>query len=66
MIVGMDLYKDSSDKKQSAFAFVASMNGENHNCSRYYSRVVLQERKASYADCLKILMQGKQTKILLN
>jgi hypothetical protein len=58
MIIGIDLYKDSSDRNQSVLAFVASMNGDDRNCSRYYSRVVMQERKASYSDRLQILMQG--------
>ena len=58
MIVGMDLYKDSSDRNQSVLAFVATMNGDDQNCNRYYSRIVMQERKATYADRLQILLQG--------
>jgi hypothetical protein len=58
MIIGIDLYKDSSDRNQSVLAFVASMNGDDRNCSRYYSRVVMQERKASYSDHLLMLMKG--------
>jgi len=29
MIIGIDLYKDSSDRNQSVLAFVASMNGDD-------------------------------------
>jgi aubergine-like protein len=58
MIIGIDMYKDSSNRNLSALAFVASLNGDDQNCSRYYSRVVMQERKASYSDRLQNLMKG--------
>ena len=58
MIVGMDLYKDSQDRNQSAFAFVASMNSTDQNCSRYFSRVKMQERNDLFATGLTKLMQG--------
>lgn len=65
MIIGMDLYKDSSDRNKSAFAFVASMNGDK-NCSRFFSRVVMQQRKANYCDHLQILMQSSNYLLNIN
>ena len=58
MVVGMDLYKDSQDRNQSAFAFVASMNNEDRNCSRYFSRVIMQGRNDLFATGLQMLMKG--------
>jgi len=66
MIIGMDLYKDSDSKgNKSAFAFVASMNGNastydegERNCSKFFSRVVMQHQKANYCDHLENLMKS--------
>jgi hypothetical protein len=65
MIIGMDMYKDSSNRNLSALAFVASMNGTDRNCSRYYSRVVMQERRACYSDRIQGLMKGMHRFVLL-
>jgi hypothetical protein len=59
MVIGIDLYKDTSDKNRSALAFVASMNGDDQNCSRFFSRVVMQPRRSNYCEQLRILMQSK-------
>ena len=57
MVIGIDMYRDSSNRNEAALAFVASMNGDDKNLSRYYSRVVMQAQDALYANNLKMLME---------
>lgn len=61
MVIGMDLWKDSSNKERSVVAFVASMNGcqeDKLNCTRYFSRCNLQPKSRDYCDGLQIFMLG--------
>ena len=61
MVIGMDFYKDSSQKNMSVAAFVASINGTQENklnCTRYYSKCQLQPRGQEFANSLTILMKG--------
>lgn len=61
MVVGMDFYKDSSQKNMSVAAFIASMNGTQENklnCTRYYSKCLLQQRGSEFCDGLTVFMMG--------
>ena len=63
MIVGMDVYKDTESRgKKTVAAFVSSLNGTNTNnlnCTRWYSRCVLQATDQIYFDSLMFFMSGK-------
>ena len=61
MIVGMDLYKDASQKNTSVAAFIASINGTQENklnCTRYYSRCHMQNRGEEFTYNLQVFMTG--------
>ena len=61
MIVGMDIYKDSSKKNMSVAAFVSTTNGVQDNklnCTKYFSRCVLQEKGQEFSDNLETFMKG--------
>ncbi len=61
MVVGIDVYNDVEDKNKSISAFVASRNGTNVNglnCTKWYSRCVVQQSGQRFADSLTILMLG--------
>ncbi len=62
MIVGMDFYKDSSQKNMSVAAFVANTNAMQDNklnCTRFFSRCALQEKGQEFANNLQVFMKGK-------
>lgn len=62
MIVGMDLYKDSSQKNMSVVAFVSTTNGvsdSNLTGTKFFSRCALQEKGQEFADGLEPFMKGK-------
>jgi len=62
MIVGMDFYKDSSQKNMSVAAFVSTTNGLSENNltgTKYYSRCALQEKGQEFSDNLEVFMKGK-------
>lgn len=61
MIVGMDVYKDSSERNKSAAAFVASLDGNREdrlNCTRFYSKCELEEKGAEFNSRLHMFMRG--------
>jgi hypothetical protein len=61
MVVGMDVYKDSSEKNKSVAAFVASLNGHNENnlnCTQYYSKCQLQKKGDEFTNGLEAFMIG--------
>lgn len=57
MIIGIDMYRDSSNRREAALAFVASMNGDDQYLTRYYSRIVMQNQDSQYANNLQMLME---------
>ena len=59
MIVGIDVYHDKSQKKQSIAGFVASTNAM---CTRWYSRVCIQPINQELIDGLKMCMISAITK----
>jgi aubergine-like protein len=62
MVVGMDFYKDSSQRNTSVAAFVSSLNGNNplkYNCTKYYSRCHLQPKGQEFMNGLEAFMIGK-------
>jgi hypothetical protein len=62
MVVGMDFYKDSSDKNKSVGAFVASYNGTQEsklNCTKYFSRCQITERGHEFSVSLTEFMMGR-------
>ena len=61
MVVGMDFYKDSSQKNMSVSAFIASINGvqdDKLNCTKFFSRCAMQQRGQEFADNLQPFMTG--------
>lgn len=59
MVIGMDHYKDSSQKNTSVSAFVASINGkqeDKRNCTRYFSRCAIQPRGEEFINGLQTFM----------
>lgn len=61
MVIGMDVYKDSSHKNMSVAAFVASVNGVQDNklnCTKFYSKCQLQEKGSEFSSGLKAFMIG--------
>jgi aubergine-like protein len=61
MVVGMDFYKDSSQRNTSVAAFVASINGTQDNklnCTKYYSRCHLQPKGQEFLNGLEAFMIG--------
>ena len=59
MIIGIDVYHDKSQKKQSIAGFVASTNAL---CTRWYSRVCIQPASQELIDGLKMCMISAITK----
>lgn len=65
MVVGMDVYKDSSKKNMSVAAFIASMNGMQPNrlsCTQFYSKCQIQERGSEFSQGLQTMMTGNHAK----
>lgn len=61
MVIGMDVYKDSSQRNMSVAAFIASVNGTQENklnCTKYYSRCQLQEKGQEFSTGLQTFMIG--------
>lgn len=68
MVVGMDVYKDSSQRNMSVAAFIASMNGiqENkYNCTQFYSKCQIQERGSEFTQGLQTMMTGNKVILLM-
>lgn len=62
MVVGMDVYKDSSKRNMSVAAFIASMNGvqsNKFNCTQFYSKCQIQERGSEFSQGLQAFMTSK-------
>ena len=62
MIVGMDVYKDSSQKNKSVAAFIASINGireDRLNCTRFYSKCQIEDKGVEFNTGLRTFMEGK-------
>lgn len=63
MVVGMDVYKDSSKKNMSVAAFIASMNGtqsNKYNCTQFFSKCQIQERGSEFTNGLQTMMTGNE------
>ena len=61
MVVGMDVHKDSSPGNKTVAAFIASINGKSDNklnCTRYYSKCVVDPRDSLYMNALQGFMAG--------
>ncbi|XP_007936292.1 piwi-like protein 4 [Orycteropus afer afer] len=58
MVVGIDVCKDTLNKRMAVVGFVASINP---GITRWYSRCILQ-RTTDVADCLKVFMIGALNK----
>jgi len=59
MVIGIDTYHDSSDKKKSCGAFIASTN---QHLTKYYSRVAIHMSSEELQRSLTISMQSALTK----
>ncbi|KAH3863467.1 hypothetical protein DPMN_026456, partial [Dreissena polymorpha] len=59
MVIGVDIYHDTAGKKQSICGFVASMN---KNCTRWYSRCMIQPVSQELVDGLKVCLVSALTK----
>jgi aubergine-like protein len=60
MVIGMDFYKDSTQKNTSVAAFIASINGVQDNklnCTKYYSRCHLQPKGQEFMNGLEAFMR---------
>lgn len=61
MVVGMDVYKDSSQRNKSVAAFIASINGTREdrlNCTRYYSKCQIEPKESVFSTGLQGFMKG--------
>lgn len=61
MVVGMDVYKETSQRNRSVAAFVASTNGNNPDkviCTQFYSKCQIEPRASEFSTGLQILMRG--------
>lgn len=59
MIVGIDIFRDSANRNNLIVAFVSSTNGTQEdrlNCTKYFSRCVLQAELDEGIDKLQMLM----------
>ena len=64
MVIGMDVYKDSSKKNMSVAAFIASVNGvqtNKYNCTQFYSKCQLQEKGSEFTQGLQAFMTGSSS-----
>ena len=72
MVVGIDVYTDTSEKtKRTVTAFVSSMNANvtvpgdaniNVGCTRWFSRCMMETTVQKYSDWLHIMMAGALNK----
>ena len=65
MVIGIDLHKNTSDRRKCVAAFVSSMNAYHgsagkfpFSCTKYYSRCKMQSRSNIGIDCLYEFMTG--------
>ena len=61
MIVGMDMYKDSSQRNSSVAAFVATTNGTQDNklnCTKFFSRCHIEPKGQEFTKNLTVFMIG--------
>ena len=66
MVVGIDVYTDTSEKtKRTVTAFISSMNSNvsipTHDnkkigCTRWYSRCMMESKEQKYSDWLHLMM----------
>ena len=71
MVVGIDVYTDTSEKtKRTVTAFISSMNANvslpelqsTIGCTRWYSRCMIESKEQKYSDWLHIMMAGALNK----
>ena len=71
MVVGIDVYTDTSEKsKRTVTAFISSMNANvplpelqtTTGCTRWYSRCMMESKEQKYSDWLHIMMNGALVK----
>jgi hypothetical protein len=72
MVVGIDVYTDTSEKtKRTVTAFISSMNSNvsipTHDnkkigCTRWYSRCMMESKEQKYSDWLHLMMHDALNK----